>query len=206
MRVRRSDTPRPRVEGERETEILTAALDTLVEVGYDRLTMDAVAVRARASKATLYRRWESKQALVVDALRSSKNTTLAEDVDTGSLRGDLIASFCGEQSFTEERESQILLAVLSALHTDPVFTAEFREKFLLPKVRNSQAIYQRARDRGELAEGADPSLLGPALGGILLHRHMVIGEPLTNELVERVIDQIILPAATRGPHAKDAPS
>jgi len=59
--------PRPRVEGERESEILDAALVLLCRVGYDRLTMDAVAAEAKASKATLYRRWSSKQSIVVDA-------------------------------------------------------------------------------------------------------------------------------------------
>ena len=63
---------RPRVEGVREAEILEATLQVLVDVGYDRLTMDAVALRARASKATLYRRWNSKLRLVIDALLTTK--------------------------------------------------------------------------------------------------------------------------------------
>ena len=65
---------RPRVEGDREREVLDAALEVLAEVGYDRLTMDAVAQRAKASKATLYRRWNSKATLVVDALASQKSS------------------------------------------------------------------------------------------------------------------------------------
>ena len=59
---------RPRVEGDREQEILQATLDVLADVGYDRLTMDAVAHAAKASKATLYRRWSTKAALVIDAI------------------------------------------------------------------------------------------------------------------------------------------
>ena len=59
---------RPRIKGEREQEILLATLDVLVDVGYDRLTMDAVASRAKASKATLYRRWHSKAELVIEAV------------------------------------------------------------------------------------------------------------------------------------------
>ena len=59
---------RPRVEGDREQEILDATLEVLGDVGYDRLTMDAVATRAKASKATLYRRWNGKVSLVIDAL------------------------------------------------------------------------------------------------------------------------------------------
>ncbi|MGH3386900.1 MAG: helix-turn-helix domain-containing protein, partial [Nocardioidaceae bacterium] len=82
---------RPRVEGDREDEILEAALAVLAEVGYDRLTMDAVATAAKASKATLYRRWTSKAHLVVDAAVRAKGCPMPDDVNTGSLRGDLLA-------------------------------------------------------------------------------------------------------------------
>ena len=83
-------TLRPRIEGEREAEILDAALELLASSGYDRLTMDAVASAAKASKATLYRRWDTKAELVVDALSRAKGAPQLEPIDTGSLRGDLI--------------------------------------------------------------------------------------------------------------------
>ena len=63
---------RPRIEGDREAEVLDAAVAVLAEVGYDRLTMDQVALTARASKATLYRRWSSKAELVVDAVSRTR--------------------------------------------------------------------------------------------------------------------------------------
>ncbi len=85
---------------------------------------------------------------------------------------------------------------MTALQTDPEFAHEFRSRFLAPKVAVVQDIYRRAAERGELAPGADPALLGPALAGILLHRGLLLGEPITRALVERVVDQIILPAAT----------
>src|SRR3954452_17491342 len=90
---------RPRIEGVREQEILDAALEVLADVGYDRLTMDAVAQRAKASKATLYRRWNSKATLVVDALARTK--PLPEAPDTGDLRSDLVAAFCGMGGLTD---------------------------------------------------------------------------------------------------------
>ena len=65
-------TCRPRIEGERESEIFTAVVALLVEVGYDKLTFDAVATTVRASKATLYRRWADKPSLVVDAMVRAK--------------------------------------------------------------------------------------------------------------------------------------
>src|SRR3954447_26367558 len=98
-------TTRPRVEGDREVEILEAALDVLAEVGYDRLTMDAVALKAKASKATLYRRWNGKVSLIIDALHQSHQRhhyTEQGPIDTGTLRGDLIAAFCGAGGLTDK--------------------------------------------------------------------------------------------------------
>src|SRR5690349_18299552 len=97
---------RPRVEGEREQEILDSTIDILSEVGYDRLTMDAVATRAKASKATLYRRWNGKAQLVIDALISQKEPHALPD--TGSLREDMIGAFCGMGGLTDSHQLAIL--------------------------------------------------------------------------------------------------
>ena len=70
----------------REAAICRAALELLAEVGYDRMSMDAVAHRARASKATIYRHWPGKYELVLDALRSRGVSEIAP-IDTGTLRG-----------------------------------------------------------------------------------------------------------------------
>jgi AcrR family transcriptional regulator len=177
---------RPRVAGAREDEILEATVAQLLEVGYDRLTMDRVAEHARASKATLYRRWSTKQALVVDALeRSHHHTVIAGEPDTGSLRSDLLALFAAGSGFGGE-SVQVFGVVITALQIDPEFATQ-------------QEIYRRAAERGELHPAADPALLAPALPGILLHRALALGDPVTPELVERVVDTIILPAATGRP-------
>src|SRR3954449_11409393 len=84
-----STARRSRITPEREAELYEAVLELLREVGYDALTMDAVATRTRSSKATLYRQWGGKAELVVKALRSQKPHF--DEVDTGSLRGDLHA-------------------------------------------------------------------------------------------------------------------
>lgn len=195
---------RPRVEGAREGEILDACLIELLETGYDRLTMDAVAQRAKASKATLYRRWESKSSLVVDAILRSKHSATSGPPDTGSLRGDLLALFCGPGGKTP-RDTRVLAAVLTALTTDEELGRDFRARFLAPKLALMQAVYRRAEERGELAPGVDPDLLGPALAGILLHRTYVLGLPVTPDVVTRVVDQIILPAATGRPFLQETP-
>lgn len=188
---------RPRVEGDREAEILAAALEVLAEVGYDRLTMDAVAQRAKASKATLYRRWTSKARLVIDALHHGHghHDAVERPVDTGSLRGDLMAAFCGAGGLTDKPEVDGFLAILTAISRDPEFAAAFRTEVLAPKIAGTTALFERAERRGEIGPGVDIELLAPALAGIVLHRFFLVGEPPTQDVVARVIDQIILPAA-----------
>jgi len=184
---------RPRVEGEREDEILEATVKHLLEVGYDRLTMDGVAKEARASKATLYRRWETKASLVVEALVRAKSAPHVTDHDTGSLRGDLLSTFCGHEGMNSSATSS-MGAVITALATDPEFAAEFRAKFIEPKVAVTQAIYERAQARGEIRADLDIEVIGPALAGILMHRAFILGELPDDATIERVVDHVILPA------------
>ncbi len=170
---------RPRVEGDREREILDAALEVLAEVGYDRLTMDAVAQRAT---------------LVVDALATQK--AIPPVPDSGDLRTDLLTAFCGMGGLTDHDTTQTFGAVMTALSTDPEFAVEFRTRVLQPKAQLSRTLFQRAADRGEIRTDIDLDLVAPALAGIVLHRLFVMGETPGPTLIERVIDQIILPAVT----------
>jgi AcrR family transcriptional regulator len=188
---------RPRVEGDREQEIFDATLRVLEELGYDRLTMDAVATAARASKATLYRRWNGKVALVIDALLSQKGPH--EAPDTGSLRDDLLTAFCGVGGLTDHSAVATFAAVLTAISRDAEFAAAFREKVIGPKAAVGREIFERARARGELKEGVDLDLLAPALAGIVLHRLFLMGLPPDQDTIRRVVDQIILPAALKEP-------
>jgi AcrR family transcriptional regulator len=196
-------TPRPRVEGERELEILEATLDTLAEVGYDRLTMDAVATRARASKATLYRRWNDKTSLVVDSLLSQKDPVKMPD--TGTLRGDLLQSFCGMGGLTDAREVAIFTNVLSALSRDEDFALAFRHHVVGPKIAIAIRVFEQARERGEVADGVDAELLAMAVPGIVLQRLYLFGQAPDADLIARVIDQIIMPAATGREHPTTTP-
>jgi len=187
---------RPRIEGDREVEILDAALEVLADVGYDRLTMDAVAQRAKASKATLYRRWNGKVSLVIDALHHHhQHEVPAEPVDTGTLRGDLIESYCGTGGLTDKPEVAAFGAILTAIMRDPEFAAAFRRDVVAPKLAASRAMFERAIERGEIDPGVDIELLAPALAGIVMHRLILVGETPTQDLITNVIDQIILPAA-----------
>jgi AcrR family transcriptional regulator len=184
---------RPRVEGDREQEIFDATLEVLTEVGYDNLTMDAVAEAARASKATLYRRWNGKVALVIDALQSMKGPPLVPD--TGTLRGDLLEAFCGVGGLTDHSAVATFASVLTAISRDPEFATAYRERVIGPRAAVGRLVFERARARGELREGVDIDIIAPALAGICLHRLFLMGLPPDKDTIRRVVDQIILPAA-----------
>ena len=90
-----------------------------------------------------------------------------------------------------------MAGVITALHHDPEFAEAFRTRVIAPKLEVSRAVYERARLRGEIAADVDLDLIFPALAGIILHRSFVLGLPADEKTVARVVDEIILPAATR---------
>ena len=189
---------RPRVAGEREDEILDAAFDELFQVGYDRLTFDSVARAARASKATLYRRWETKSSLVVDAVLRHKGAAHAVVPDEGSLRADLLALVAPTSARTldpDQGETRAVAAVFTALLNDPEFAREFRARIVDERRRIGEAVVARARARGEITTDVDGGLLTASLAGIVLHRSFVLGEPVDRATLEEIVDTIILPAA-----------
>ena len=151
--VPESATVRRRVVGDREREVLDATLTVLAETGYDRLTMDAVAAEAKASKATLYRRWSSKARLVVDAVCSHKEQPLIPD--TGTLRGDLLAAYCGLGGLGDARSMAVLAAVVTAMARDEEFAEIYRRDFIGPKVSSMRVVLERARARGEVSDDVD---------------------------------------------------
>jgi AcrR family transcriptional regulator len=165
--------------------------------------MDAVASAARASKATLYRRWNGKVALVIDALISQKGQPAVPD--TGTLRGDLLETFCGVGGLTDHSAVATFASVLTAISRDQEFATAFRRDVLGPKIASSNLIFERARDRGELHPDADLDLLAPALAGICLHRLFLMGLPPDQDTIRQVVDQIILPAALAPQAASSTP-
>ena len=185
---------RSRITPEREAELYEAVLDLLREVGYDALTMDAVAARTRSSKATLYRQWGGKAELVVRAIRHGKPGKLAE-IDTGSLRGDLHAMVAQEDDCTMERNSALMRGVAMAIHHNPDLRQAFRDQLVEPEIHEFRRMLQRAVDRGEVRADC------PALDFLL---HMMVGgfatralldeQPPTRAFLTSYLDAVVLPA------------
>ena len=188
---------RPRVEGEREQEILGATLDVLAEVGYDLLTMDAVATRAKASKATLYRRWRGKPELVVSAV-TYHHTTAAIVPDTGTLRGDLVAMIRTPSIRAAERKLKVMAGIVSMIARSPELASAARAALVEPRASVNRVLFQRAIDRGEIPADADIEhlcMIGPAM---VAYRLLMLGRPVDREFLISNIDKVILPAAGVG--------
>jgi AcrR family transcriptional regulator len=182
------------VEGGREQEILDAALGLLLDVGYDRLTLDAVAARCRASKATLYRRWSGKGELVVDAVVRLKGE-VPDVPDTGHLLADLQALASGQHGEgIDERSLGIMCAVTTAVHRDPQLRAALMAKFLAPRQQVLRAILQQAHDRGEVRPDADLDLIADVIPAVLLYRLSLVDDAPPDDLFLQIIQQILLPS------------
>jgi len=190
---------RPRDET-REAAILEATLAVLGEVGYDLLTIDAVAARAKASKATVYRRWPGKAALVVDAIQTLKPH--ADDTDpeaaciwpdTGSLRGDLLAGCCNFVERLNSDEGRLMVAVMTAQARDPELAEAMRATTYEDKRRYCRVLANRAVARGELTSTAGADTFVEVLPAIMFNRLLISGQPFDDEFVNHVVDDIALP-------------
>jgi AcrR family transcriptional regulator len=185
----------------RDPEILRAALDELAESGYERMTMDAVAARARTGKATIYRRWPSKAQLVVDAIASTgdKSITVADIPDTGSLRGDLLA--LADAGLREENSGKlrILAGLISALPRNPDLAAIVGERLVTPRTTLMRELLERAVARGEVAPGRDLGMLALTGPAMTVYRVMITNEPMDRAFYAAMVDEILLPMATGKP-------
>jgi AcrR family transcriptional regulator len=175
---------RPRSERS-HLAIVQAALELLVEVGYERLTMEQVQRRAGVGKATIYRRWTSKAALVKDAIRHfSAELPLP---DTGSLRGDYAAIAAAAVAIAKNRDAALLMPrLLAQASGDPELHAIFYAQLVEPRRRVLRTALERARDRGELRADADLELAIDMLAGPMIYRFLITGGDLA-------------PAAARAP-------
>lgn len=192
---------RPRDET-RDTAILDATIAVLSEVGYDRLTIDAVAAKAKASKATVYRRWPNKAALVVEAMGTLKPAVEPDGTasclfpDTGSLRGDLIAGLGAIAAKLSTDEGKLMVAVVTAQVRDPELAAAMHDA-TDDKRASCQTVVDRAIERGELTSTRGVDAFVEVVPALMYNRLLITGEPFDDAFITQVVDDIALPLLTR---------
>jgi AcrR family transcriptional regulator len=180
----------------RDGAILDAATDVLGEVGYAGLTMDMVAVRARAGKATVYRRWSSKEELVLDVVDRLKRSQVDPGSlpDTGTIRGDLIALFKPQSVEQDERRNTALAGLASVLSHHSVFAEAANDALVKPWADAHRQLMARAVDRGEIPASADIDTICQVLPTMAAYRALVQRKPFDRDFLVSSIDVVILPA------------
>ncbi|GAA0232951.1 TetR/AcrR family transcriptional regulator [Cryptosporangium japonicum] len=183
----------------RDPEILDATLDVLAETGYDGMTLDQVATRAKAGKATLYRRWSSKSDLVIDAVACMKKENLAPEAlpDTGTLRGDLLAMIKPPSIQDAERKLKIMSGVVSMISKQPELREAIQAVMVEPRAAANRFLLRRAVDRGEIRPDCDVETLALVSASMVFYRTMIQQIPVDRDFLVSVIDEILLPAVRR---------
>ena len=174
--------------------ILSAVIGLLGELGYEGMTMDAVAARAHASKTTIYKRWPGKPQLVRAAVDSYVAGRLAAEADTGSLRGDLMAVMQAMAGHLTTEFLAMMSGLVHAMRSDPELAAALQPRLGVGHA-TALPIISRAAKRGELPVGADAELAGLAHEVIEAHvfRQMAAGDGFSPEFAKHVVDDLVIP-------------
>ena len=189
-----------------DQHILDAVIDVLARDGYEHMTMDAVATAARAGKGAIYRRWPSKAQLVVDAIAHTGAPGVPAPPDTGSLRGDLHALIEGRPKKSDSRLLRVMAGLVAALPLHPDLAAKAREQLVEPRRLMQRAVLERAVARGEIPPGRDLDTLSNVMHALVFHRQMVLGEPVDQDFLIHLIDDVVVPLATAAVPAYPSPA
>ncbi|PSN14005.1 TetR family transcriptional regulator [filamentous cyanobacterium CCT1] len=148
--------------------IQQATLALLGEVGFAAMSIEAIAARAGVGKATIYRRYSSKDELVADAIESIREEVQLPD--TGRLWTDLEALIENAAQITlTPLGRQSVAMILSSAASHPTFAQLYWDKYLEPRRRAFAIVIERAKARGEVAADLDPGLVFDAMSGIMLY-------------------------------------
>lgn len=166
-------------------EILSATLDLVAEVGVAGLTMDAVAARASVGKATIYRRWSSKESLLLDAWMSCVQKPSVPD--TGSLRGDLEVLLGGiSHPLGDAALQRVFPQMIAAAKVNPDVAEAYRA-FIAQRREPMQAVLHRAAERGEIDRSADIDVVHDLLVAPLMYRWLVTDAPIDAAVIRQII-------------------
>ncbi|HEY6891290.1 MAG TPA: TetR/AcrR family transcriptional regulator [Solirubrobacter sp.] len=183
---------RPR-DPRRAEAILQAAITLVAEIGYDRMTVEALAARAGVSKPTIYRRWPGgKKDIIVDAIRS-KHAAIDSLPDAGSLRGDLLALLGAMVTHVHE-DAHLAGGLISQLRDSEELATLMREEIVAHERRRYDGLIARAVARGELsADARITPLLSDVAGSLIFSRAVITAEPLDQAFLEELVDHVLLP-------------
>ena len=182
--------------------ILRAAMALLGEGGIHAVTMEAVAQRAAAGKASLYRRWKSKDELLADAL--AKHSPLDIEVDTGTLRDDLVSAYVHYYGIGDPLMQAAMQEMLGNVRQHLAWTAKVTPERLTARRAKIRSLIERAVTRGQIAAPDDMEMLLDLVPALILYRYNTHGQPVTRTLIAHFVDTLVMPMAHRADRAAAA--
>jgi AcrR family transcriptional regulator len=189
--VRPSRGGRPR-DPSRDGVIRAAILRLLADVGYGSLTMDAVASEAGVGKATIYRRWRTKQDLVVDTI-SDLNRAEASTPDTGSVEADLRSMMHQMVAMITGPTGAATLSLLSTIPHQPALAEAFRNGPIAVWRDAFATIWSNAERRGEVQPGLAGSIVAESTSALMVQRWLLTGEPVDEAYADQVLETVVMP-------------
>jgi AcrR family transcriptional regulator len=195
---------RPR-EARADRAIVTATLELMAEHGVHALRMEDVADRAGVGKATIYRRYRSKDELVTDAVGALVSEI--EIPDSGSTRTDLLV-LMGEavELYSGSLAAGLMPTVIDEMSRNAEFAAVARDGVLAARRAALRSVFDRAVLRGDLRSDLDVELALDVLGGAVFYRLLVTGGPIDERLAENVVDLILRGFAPTAPRGTNTPT
>ncbi|HEY3605559.1 MAG TPA: TetR/AcrR family transcriptional regulator [Sporichthyaceae bacterium] len=174
----------------REQEILAVCATLLTEIGYERLTIDAVAARARASKATIYRRWPGKPALVGAAMRYITDSDNIAPEYTGDLRADLLSLLTNARDRFADK-APLLAGMVHAMQSDPELAGFLRADIARCRA-TTDALLARYAAEGVIT-ASDPEFVRELAPATIMTRILITGEPVDDCLLHNLVDRVLMP-------------
>lgn len=180
---------RPRSEQSRRA-ILRSTLKLLQRTGFPDLSIEAIAADANVGRATVYRWWPSKAALVADAFSCSATEELRFP-DTGSVRADMSAQMSQLVRILQRERGDIVAALIGGGQSDPELLKAFRERFMMPRRLEAYTTLKRGIARGELPKDLDLDLTLDTLYGAIYIRFLIRHDRLTEKYVQKVCNMVL---------------
>ena len=175
--------------------ILTATLELLGEDGFDGLSIEAVAARAGVGKTTVYRRWPSKIPLVVDALTAMKAPTVSAVPDDMPTRDALVRAMSGFTKPHEGSAARVLAGLVDAMSRNEELAEAVRTVLVAERERGLVAVIERGKARGEIRSEVDARVMVDLLGGPVVLRRLITGQPVNQRLAHTIVDLVLDGAA-----------
>jgi AcrR family transcriptional regulator len=190
--MERTGRPRdPHIDG----AVLGAVVDVLAQVGYARLTLEEVARRAGTTKPAIYRRWRTRQQLVLDALIRQLEAEVTPVLDSGCVVCDLVDGVGVFLNACRRIPPGVLGALLTDCADQPALRTTFMERLFAPPRQVVGDMVERAKTRGDLRADLDPGLVVDLLGSLVHYRALFDHAPADDAAVEAVVATLLHGAA-----------